>query len=389
MLRCGVIRATRDAPLKVAKTRATERGSRVSRTRRVGGRRRAGRSRARWCRARSCRVVRVVPVGVVPVGVVPVRRPVTVEPVAVRPVPVDSRIGVGAGSTVRAGAAFPGGELLLQLGQQVALGAVEQRRFHVRCRRRGGLRLVRVRAATATRAREVRCRSVGHASGRRRRLAEERDVVRTRRRKVQRHGTSWVTRGRGRDRAPGRSGRPRRGADPCGGRVEQRPVGRRPRAARPMRSRLGDRAVPTTCRRLRERAARVRAEEIGLRTCLGPAARTRWIRRRAARVGPGAAAGSRGAREPRAAVAGCVRSARPHSRRRRARWPSRRRRTPRRAPRGRRGDAAGRPGASPIHRTASRPPTPAARRPSRPTRTRPARMRSHPPHPPHPPPRRP
>ena len=35
-----------------------------------------------------------------------------------------------------------------------------------------------------------------------------------------------------------------------------------------MGSRLGDRTVPTTCRRLRERAARVRAEEIGLRTCL-------------------------------------------------------------------------------------------------------------------------
>jgi hypothetical protein len=79
--------------------------------------------------------------------------PVAVDPVAVHPVPIDGGIGVGTGSTVRTRAAFPGGELLLQLGQQVALGAVEQRRFHVRRRRRGGLRLVRIRATATSRAR--------------------------------------------------------------------------------------------------------------------------------------------------------------------------------------------------------------------------------------------
>ena len=207
----------------------------------------------------------VEPVTVDPVTV----DPVTVDAVPVRAVPVDGGFGAGPGSPVRAGAAFPGGELGLQLGQQVALGPVEQRRLHVGRRRRGRLRLVWIRAATTSRARQLRWRSVGHAADRCRRLAEERDVVRTRRRKVQGHGTSRVTRGRGRDRAQGWSGRPRRGVDPRGGRVEQRPVGRRPRATRPIRPRLGDRTVPATRRRLRERAARVGAEGIGLRACVG------------------------------------------------------------------------------------------------------------------------
>ena len=275
-----------------------------------------------------------------------------VGPVAVHPVAVD-----GGSASVRArrygrGRRSRAASSACSWASRSPLGAVEQRRLHVRRRGSGGLRLVRLGAAATSRARQVRWRSFGHASCRRRRLAEERDVVRpaggrSRGRDIAGHrGGARIGRRGGpaarRDRPARWASRTttRRAASPCG-----------PSDG----SRLGDRTVPRPaggCASVRPVSAPKRSGSRRARRSPAPVDRRRLLGRRCGAAGRELVARRGCVRSARPLLDGAVRGGRPEHVERLG------------GSAGRRAGAAARPGASPIHRTASRPPTPAARRPA-------------------------